>query len=128
MNAPPAVRIDKWLWSVRIYKTRSLAASACRTGEVTIGGQPVKPSREVRINDVVMAKTGVVLRTIKVLGLIERRVSAPIAKEYAQDLTPASEYAKRTDPVLEPMFFRPRGSGRPTKRDRRAMGRVAKDL
>ena len=128
MNPPPTVRIDKWLWSVRIYKTRSLAASACRSGEVTIGGQPVKPSREVRINDVVMAKTGVIVRTIKVLGLIERRVGAPIAKDYAQDLTPASEYDKRTDPVLEPMFFRPRGAGRPTKRDRRAMGRMAKDL
>ena len=128
MNAPPAVRIDKWLWSVRIYKTRSVASSACRSGEVTIGGQAVKPSREVRINDIVTAKTGVIVRTIKVLGLIERRVGAPVAREYAQDLTPASEYAKRSEPVLEPMFFRPKGTGRPTKRDRRVMGRITKDL
>jgi len=75
-----------------------------------------------------MAKTGVIVRTIKVLGLIERRVSAPIARDYAQDLTPASEYAKRTDPILEPMFFRPKGAGRPTKRDRRAMGRMTEGL
>jgi len=68
------------------------------------------------------------MRTIKVLGLIERRVGAPAAKEYAQDLTPASEYAKRTEPVLEPMFFRPRGAGRPTKRDRRAMGKITEGL
>jgi ribosome-associated heat shock protein Hsp15 len=118
---PPTVRIDKWLWAARIYKTRSLAAAACREGRVTIAGQPAKPSREVRINDLIEAKKDGITRTIKVLGLLEQRVGAQAAKEFAEDLTPASELQKRNEPALQPLFVRPRGTGRPTKKDRRAL-------
>ncbi len=121
---PSSVRIDKWLWAVRLYKTRTVAAEACRNGRVTIAGHPVKPSREVKINDLILAQTGDITRTTKVLGLLERRVGAAAVKEYAEDLTPASEYQKAREPVLQPLFFRPKGAGRPTKKDRRAMGKL----
>ncbi len=123
MTAPESVRIDKWLWAVRIYKTRSLATTACREGRVTIGGQAAKASRDVKINDLILAKNGDITRTIKVLALLEQRVGAPVVKQFAEDLTPASEYQKQREPVLEPFFFRPKGAGRPTKKDRRAMER-----
>jgi ribosome-associated heat shock protein Hsp15 len=118
------VRIDKWLWAVRIYKTRTLAADACRNGRVTINGQPLKPSREVRINELVVAQTGDLTRTTKVLGLLERRVGASAVKQFAEDLTPASEYEKKREPVLQPLFFRPKGAGRPTKKDRRDLKKL----
>lgn len=124
MNPPESVRIDKWLWAVRVYKTRSLATAACREGRVTIGGQPAKPSRDVKINDLIHAKNGDITRTLKVLALLEQRVGAPAVKQFAEDLTPASEYEKKREPVLEPLFFRPKGAGRPTKKDRRAMDKA----
>jgi ribosome-associated heat shock protein Hsp15 len=124
MDAPQKVRIDKWLWSVRLYKTRSLATEACRGGHVSIAGQPVKPSREVKINEIITAKTGDITHTVKVLALLDKRVGAQVAKSFAEDLTPASEYQKQREKVLEPMFFRPKGTGRPTKKDRRALEKL----
>src|SRR5437879_1222226 len=109
---PASVRIDKWLWAVRIFKTRSLATEACRLGRVTIGGQPVKPSRNVRINDLILTRTGDITRTLKVLALLEQRVGASVAKEYAEDLTPASEYEKPREKILQPLFHWPKGLGR----------------
>jgi len=120
------VRIDKWLWAVRIYKTRNQAAAACRNRQVTIAGQPVKPSREVKIGDLIQAESGGILRKVKLLGLPIQRVGAQAVREFMEDLTPASEYAKQKEPVLPPLFFRPKGMGRPTKKDRRAMGKIGK--
>ncbi len=124
MNTPASVRLDKWLWAVRVFKTRSLATAACRDGRVTIAGQPAKASRDVKIHDLIQARTGGVTRTLKVLALLEQRVSAQAAREFMEDLTPPSEYEKRKDPVLQPLFFRPRGAGRPTKKDRRALDKT----
>ncbi|MDB6017573.1 MAG: hslR [Pedosphaera sp.] len=124
MNAPASVRIDKWLWAVRIFKTRSLATEACRHGRVTVGEQPVKPSRDVKINDLIIAKTGDITRTLKVLALLEHRVGAQIVSQYAEDLTPASEYQKPRVPYLPPLFVRPKGAGRPTKKDRRQIDKM----
>lgn len=121
MTAPSAVRVDKWLWAVRIYKTRTVAAAACRNGRVTIKGQPVKPSREVKIDDLILAQNGDVTKTVKVLALLDHRVGAQSVKEFAEDLTPPSEYQKPKEPYLEPLFYRPKGAGRPTKKDRRAI-------
>jgi ribosome-associated heat shock protein Hsp15 len=115
------VRLDKWLWAVRIYKTRSLAAAACRNGRVTIAGQPVKPSREVKISELLQAQNGDIHYTIRVLGVLERRVGAVAAKEYFEDLTPESQHQKTRQPALQPLYFRPKGTGRPTKKDRRAL-------
>ena len=119
----PEVRIDKWLWAVRAFKTRSLAIAACDAGHVTIGGQRVKPSRHVRPGECVSVQVGEITRTLKVTALLERRVSAKVVPQFMEDLTPAEEYAKPREPRLEPLFHRPKGSGRPTKRDRRLLDR-----
>lgn len=115
------VRFDKWLWAVRLYKTRTQAADACRNGRVTVDGHPVKPSREVRIGETVQAKTGDITRTVKVLQELGNRVGAALAKDYAEDHTPAEEYEKRREPNFQPLFLRPKGAGRPTKKDRRTL-------
>ncbi|MCL5096540.1 MAG: RNA-binding S4 domain-containing protein [Candidatus Omnitrophica bacterium] len=118
------MRIDKWLWAVRVYRTRTLAAEACRSGHVRIAGQPVKPSREVRIDETINARIGDLTKTIKVLGLTDRRVSADAAKAFAEDQTPPAEYEKARNKTLKPLFYRPKGLGRPTKKDRRAMEKL----
>jgi ribosome-associated heat shock protein Hsp15 len=97
-----------------------MAAAACRVGRVSIAGQPVKPSHEVRINELLQARNGDITHTVRVLGFLERRVGAAAAKEFVEDLTPKSEYQKPRQPALQPLFSRPKGSGRPTKKDRRA--------
>jgi ribosome-associated heat shock protein Hsp15 len=122
------MRVDKWLWTVRLYRTRSLASAACRAGKVTIAGLPVKPSRDVKLGDLIRADNGEINRTVKVLGLLERRVGAEAAREFVQDLTPPSEYANPREPYLQPLFHRPRGAGRPTKKERRAFGNLTADL
>ena len=113
------VRIDKWLWAVRIYKSRSLATAACSGGKVRIGGESLKPSRSVRIGDVIIATTGDINRTVRVVALLDRRVGAKLVPEYMEDLTPASEYQKSREPNFRPLLLRPKGAGRPTKKDRR---------
>jgi ribosome-associated heat shock protein Hsp15 len=123
MNTPVSVRVDKWLWAVRVFKTRSLATAACREGHVTIAGQPVKASRDVKIDDLIQAKTGDLTRTLKVLGLLEQRVGAQVARKFMEDLTPPAERERRKDPALQPLFYRPKGGGRPTKKDRRTLGK-----
>lgn len=115
------VRMDKWLWAVRLYKTRTSAASACTAGKVRVAGQMVKPARSVRVGEVIIALTGEVTRTVKVVSLIERRVSAPLAVQCYHDLTPAAEYDKQRLPNFQPILLRPKGSGRPTKKERRKM-------
>jgi len=123
-QAPPDVRIDKWLWAVRAFKTRSLAIAACDAGHVHIGGQRVKPSRSVRLGEVVTVQMGELTRTLQVTGLLERRVGAQAVPQFLQDLTPPEEYAKPRAPSVEPLFHRPKGTGRPTKRDRRLLERM----
>jgi ribosome-associated heat shock protein Hsp15 len=124
MTTDRGVRIDKWLWAVRLYKTRALAAEACRAGHVEIAGIKVKPAREVRIGETISTRIGEMTRTTKVLGLIEHRVGAQIAKGLVEDLTPASEYAKRVETKLHPVPLRPKGMGRPTKKDRRVLEKL----
>jgi ribosome-associated heat shock protein Hsp15 len=118
------IRIDKWLWSVRVYKTRSQATNACRGGAVEIEGVKVKPSHNVKINEIIHAKVGDILKTVRVWGFIERRVSASVAKGYAEDLTPPTEYQKHREPNFMPLLLRPKGAGRPTKKDRREIDRL----
>ena|SRR5688500_2261970 len=115
------VRIDKWLWAVRIYKTRSLATAACSAGKVRISGETLKPSRSVRIGEVIAAATGDIIRTVRVRALLENRVGAKLVPDYLEDLTPASEYSKPREPDFRPLLLRPKGTGRPTKKDRRKL-------
>ena len=116
-----SVRLDKWLWAVRVYKTRTLAAAACRAGHVKIGGQNVKPARELRVSELIVARVGVITRTVRVLALTERRVGPKLVGRYLEELTPPEEFAKRREPKLPPVFWRPKGLGRPTKKERRAI-------
>ena len=119
----PSVRIDKWLWAVRLFRTRTLAAEACKAGHVEIAGHAVKPSRSVRTGEVISARIGIITRTVRVLGLIEKRVGASIVTQHAEDMTPASEYEKLKERREAPAFYQP-GFGRPTKKHRRAVDRL----
>lgn len=113
------VRIDKWLWSVRLYKSRSLATDACANGKVQINEQTAKASRLIKVGDVITAEVGEILRTVKVIALLEKRVGAKLVSQFLEDLTPAAEYAKPKEKHFQSFAFRPKGSGRPTKKDRR---------
>ena len=115
------MRLDQWIWAVRLYRTRALAAGEVRGGHVRVGGQIVKPAREIRAGDIVSALTGTITRIYRVIGFPESRVAAPRVPEYAEDLTPAiTPPSARTDPG-PPGFRRPRGAGRPTKKERRLL-------
>ena len=129
MSAEPggSVRIDKWLWAVRIFKTRSLAIAACDAGHVKINGLRIKPARALRVGEEVSVQAGEVQRTLKVVGLLERRVGTAAVKAFVEDLTPPAEYEKAKEPRLEPLFHRPKGAGRPTKRDRRLLEQLGFD-
>ena len=116
------VRLDKWLWAVRLYKSRSLATRACDAGHVKIGGQSVKPARDVHAGEVITALTGRVHRTVKVLALLDRRVGAKQVSEYLEDLTSPEEYARARE-AAEPLVSFPKGFGRPTKKQRRQIER-----
>jgi ribosome-associated heat shock protein Hsp15 len=118
------VRIDKWLWSVRIYKTRSLATEACKSGRVKIDGQVVKASREVHPGQEISVHLGIFSRTVKVIELLHNRVSAKKVPEFMEDLTPEEEYAKLKIQQKMKTEFRPRGVGRPTKKHRRLIDRL----
>ena len=122
MDPAEEVRLDKWLWAVRLYKTRSLATAACRAGHVRMNGENVKPSRSVHISDVITARIGELNRTVKVVGLLEQRVGAKLVDRYLEDQTPAAEYLRVAEDRLQPCApQRPKGSGRPTKKERRQL-------
>jgi ribosome-associated heat shock protein Hsp15 len=113
-------RIDKWLWATRLFKTRSLAAKACRDGDALIAGQRVKPARDLRAGDIVTVKVAGVQRTVKVLGFPSRRVGAKSVPEFMEDLTPPAEYTKARETAAQaPQFAWSKGLGRPTKKNRR---------
>lgn len=124
MRVVAAVRIDKWLWAVRLYKSRSIATAACSGGKVRVGGQIIKPARSLRPGEVVSATSGEITRTVRVVELIEQRVGAPDAVTCYEDLTPPSEYQKTRLPDFRPILIRSKGQGRPTKRDRRKIERL----
>lgn len=113
------VRIDKWLWAVRVYKTRTLASEACDNGRVVIKGVRVKPSRALKVGDIVEVKQPPITRTYEVKGLLAQRLSAPAVKEFMADITPESELKVLEDMRWQRPVFRDPGLGRPTKKDRR---------
>ena len=112
-------RIDKFLWAIRAFKTRTDATDACKGGKVKVAGVNAKPSKEVKPGDVLTVKKGSVTYTYKVLQPLERRVGAKLVPEYALNLTPAAELEKLRAPVEIFFITRDRGAGRPTKKDRR---------
>ncbi len=118
MSRPEVPRIDKWLWAVRVYKTRSQASQACRSGRVKVDGQVVKPSREVHPEMVIHLHWGPIERIIKVKALLKNRVGAKLVSQYMQDLTPEEDY-KTLELIHKRIGTRPHGTGRPTKKERR---------
>ena len=114
-------RLDKWLWSVRVFKTRPLATAACRAGKVLIGELEAKPGRDVHVGETLTVRIGVITRTLKVVALPRSRVAAKLLPEFMTDLTPPAEYARAKQAGIEHMLARQRGMGRPTKKDRRDM-------
>lgn len=115
------MRVDKWLWAVRLFKTRTLAAEACRAGHVHLDGHPLKPSRDVRPGDVLIVRTGDLRRTVRVRAPLEQRLGAARIPEFLDDLTPPEEWAALRERRAADPHRREPGSGRPTKRERRLL-------
>jgi ribosome-associated heat shock protein Hsp15 len=119
-----SARLDKWLWAVRVFKTRPLATDACRAGSVTINDLPAKPARDVHAGEVVCVRQGLVTRTLRVVGVPRSRVGAKVVAEFCTELTPPSEWEKLKEHRVQQLLARERGGGRPTKKDRRAFGEL----
>ena len=116
------MRLDQWLWATRLFKTRTLAADAIKGGLVKVAGEPTKPAHDAKPGELITARTGEILRTVRVLDSPKSRVAAKLVPQFAEDLTPQEEYDKRRrEPNFLPPAFRPRGSGRPTKKERRLL-------
>lgn len=113
------LRIDKYLWSIRLFKTRSLATDACRAGRIKLNGQNVKPSAIVKPGDVYQVSKGIEKKVIEVLELLHTRVESKIAVTKYKDITPVEETIAFKSMFHAPVMKRDRGTGRPTKRDRR---------
>jgi ribosome-associated heat shock protein Hsp15 len=113
------IRIDKWLWAVRIYKSRSLSAKACEMHKVFILDQKVKPSRLIKAGELIEIRNSGLTRRIEVLQLVEKRMSAKLVSKYYIDHTPPSEIEAYRMRVARAAEYREPGSGRPTKKDRR---------
>ena len=122
------VRIDKYLWSIRVFKTRSEATVACNGGKVRLNGSDVKPSKAVKPGDVIVVRKGAVTYTYKVLALIDKRQGPKLVPEYVENQTPQSELDKLRAPVETLFLKRDRGTGRPTKKDRRQMDNLWESL
>ena len=116
-----SVRLDKYLWAIRVFKTRSDATDACNGNKVKIGGVNAKPSKPVKPGDVLEVRKGSALFSYRVLKLTESRMGAQLVPDFAEDLTPESERAKLHAPRETIVLQRDRGAGRPTKRDRRQL-------
>lgn len=114
-------RVDKWLWAARIYKTRSLAADACKNSRVTINGVNVKPSHTIKVGEVISVKKSPVVYSFRVLKCIEQRVGAKLLPEVYENVTDPKQYELLEMSRISGFVDRARGTGRPTKKERRAL-------
>lgn len=128
MPAINNIRIDKFLWAVRIYKTRSLAADECRKGRIVINNVQVKPSRLVNKNDIILVNKLPVTYIYKVTEPIEKRISAKLVPEYIEDLTPEDEKVKLIIKNTGRFGYREKGTGRPTKKERRTIDKLEGEI
>lgn len=113
------IRIDKWLWAVRIYKTRSIAIEECKKGRITIDGIEVKPSRDLKIGDVLQIRKPPITYVFKVIQLTDKRMGAKMVPEYLEDHTPQEQFKVLEMQRMMQWSERDRGTGRPTKKERR---------
>ena len=114
-------RIDKWMWASRIFKTRTIAAEACKKGRVNINGSQAKPARMVKPGDVVSVKKPPITYSFKVLQAIEKRVGAKLVPDIMENVTPKEQYELLEMSRISGFIDRARGTGRPTKKDRRSL-------
>ena len=114
-------RIDKWLWAVRIFKTRTIAADACKNGRITVNGVVVKPSRMVKVGDVIAVRKPPVTYSFRILKTIEQRVGAKLLPDIYENITTPDQYELLEMTRISGFVNRQRGTGRPTKKDRRQM-------
>lgn len=120
MSGLQKIRVDKWLWAVRIFKTRTLAKNTIDAGKVKIGDEKIKASYMLSVDEILKVKVGYYIKTIKVVKLIEKRVGAPIAHECYEDLTPEQDKPEMMKSAFYmPTAYREKGTGRPTKKERR---------
>lgn len=117
-------RIDKWMWAVRIFKTRSLAAEACKKGKVTIDGVTIKPSREVKLNDKIDIRVPPIIKSYRVKAISGKRMSAKLAVDYVEDITAQDQIDLLNATKTFGFEKRQRGVGRPTKLDRRLIDKL----
>lgn len=115
----PEARIDKWMWAARIFKTRTIAAEACKKGRISINGSQVKPARMVKPEDVVQVRKPPVTYSFKVLQAIEKRVGAKLVPEIMENVTTPDQYELLEMSKISGFVDRARGTGRPTKKERR---------
>ena len=118
------VRVDRWLWSIRAYKTRTLSTDACKRKWVTVNGTDAKPSREIKSQDIVTFKVGPLEKKVQVLQILEKRISAKLVDQYLKDLTPQSSYQEaevKKRAIISSPFGKRARKGRPSKKERREM-------
>lgn len=123
-----AVRIDKWLWAVRVFKTRTIASEACKKGRVLIGNNSVKSSRMIRIGEVVQVKKPPITYSFKVIAISQKRMGAKLVPEFMENVTSPEEYELLEMNKLSGFVDRQRGSGRPTKKERRDLEQFTGNL
>lgn len=124
------VRIDKWLWAVRIFKTRTVATDACKKGRVTVGDNmaPVKPSRLLEVGDIVHVRKSPVTYTFRVKALTQNRLGAKLVLDYAENITPQDQYDLLEVVKISGFIDRQKGLGRPTKREGRDLARFTEEI
>ena len=115
------IRIDKWMWAVRIFKTRTIATEACKKGRVSIGGVSVKPSRTIKVGEIIDVRKPPVTYSFRVLALAENRMGAKLVPEYMENITPPEQYELLDMIRINGFVDRQKGLGRPTKREGRAL-------
>ncbi|MBR5456738.1 MAG: RNA-binding S4 domain-containing protein [Bacteroidaceae bacterium] len=120
-------RIDKWLWAVRIYKTRSIAAEACKKGHISIGNRTAKPAHNIRVGDIVNVKKAPITYSFKVLKCAENRVGAKLVPELMENVTPQEQYEILEMSRISGFVDRARGTGRPTKKERRDLDQFVEE-
>ena len=128
MNDSKSVRIDKFLWAVRLYKTRGFASDACRMNRILVDGSPVKPSRDITGNNIITVRKPPVSFVFKVIMPVENRQPAKLVSNYIEDLTSVAEKVKLEIRQTAPVGYRKKGTGRPTKKERRIIDKWHGDL
>ena len=113
------IRIDKWMWATRIFKTRTIALEACKKNRVTINDIPVKPSRMIKVGDIVQVRKPPITYSFKVLDITANRVSAKLVPQFLENITPPEQYEMLELQKISGFINRTKGSGRPTKKERR---------